>query len=58
MNFSLIYWILMLIVLVLGLLPVWITTNTARMHQGFNLILYLLLILLGWQVFGAPAQTP
>lgn len=54
MSLGLAYWILMLVWLVFGLAyhggylvgpyGVW----------GFSLLLFILLLLLGWQVFGAP----
>lgn len=48
MPLSIAYWVVMLIWLVLGLYQsgiVWLT--------GPNILLFILLLLLGWQVFGA-----
>jgi hypothetical protein len=49
MPFAVAYWVIMLIWLVLGLYQsgiVWLT--------GPNIILFILLVLLGWKVFGVP----
>lgn len=50
---ALLFWILMLLWLVLGL---WSTWPNLRAGSP-NLILFILLLLLGWKVFGAPLQT-
>jgi len=57
MGFGLVYWILMLLWLVFGL---W--SNRAAfasgqyMPLGGDLMLFVLLLLLGWRVFGAPVH--
>jgi hypothetical protein len=51
MPLAIAYWVIMLIWLVLGLYQsgiVWLT--------GPNIILFVLLLLLGWKVFGVPLQ--
>jgi hypothetical protein len=51
MPLAIAYWVIMLIWLVLGLYQsgiVWLT--------GPNVILFVLLLLLGWKVFGVPLQ--
>lgn len=53
MSFAIAFWIIML---------VWLLWNmpfnpwSAGAPYGNNLILFLLLLLLGWRVFGAPLQ--
>lgn len=54
MTIPLIFWILMLFALVFGLGWGWDRTN--RLGMGNNLLLWLLLLLLGWGVFGAPIK--
>ena len=44
------YWVLMLIWLIFG---VWFTWPNYR-WAGANVLLFILLVLLGWKVFGAP----
>ena len=50
MSFGLVYWILMLLWLVFGL---WISWPDHKLVGG-NLLLFILLVLLGWKVFGPP----
>lgn len=50
MTFALAFWILMLLWLVFG--PAWQTGNWP--HIGASLLLFLLILLLGWRVFGQP----
>lgn len=50
MTLGLLYWILMLLWLVLGL---WSTWPNLRAGSP-NLILFILLLILGWRAFGAP----
>jgi hypothetical protein len=53
MSLGLAFWITMLIWLVLGIYTNWPNLRS----QGGNLILFILLVLLGWQVFGAPLHS-
>ena len=49
---SILFWVIMLLWLVLGLWSTW-----PNIRAGVpNLILFLLLLILGWRVFGAPLQ--
>jgi len=52
MTFALCYWILMLIWLVFGL---W-TSGWNPKASGGNLLLFVLLVLVGWKLFGAPVH--
>lgn len=52
MSLGLCFWILMLLWLVLG---VWSTWPNLRAGAP-NLLLFILLLLLGWKSFGAPIQ--
>ena len=54
MTFSIAYWVLMLVWLVLG---VWSALPNYRANYkatSGNIILFILLLLVGWQVFGPP----
>ena len=51
MTIGLVFWILMLLWLVLGLWQVW--PNWQGWAPG-NLLLFILLLLLGWHAFAAP----
>ena len=53
MSLGLCFWILMLLWLVLGLYVAW-TVPATHYIAGGNLMLFLLLLLLGWKVFGPP----
>jgi hypothetical protein len=55
MNIGLAYWILMLIWLVFGL-AVWQGAVGPYGPVGSTLLLFILLLLLGWRVFGAPVH--
>lgn len=50
MTISLVFWILMLLWLVLGLSAV----RYPNLGPAGNLLLFLLLLLLGWKLFGPP----
>jgi hypothetical protein len=52
---GLLFWILMLIWLVFGLV-VWRGTLGIYGPLGSTLLLFILFLLLGWQVFGAPIK--
>lgn len=56
MSFSLAYWILMLLWLVLGLRQSWPSPGPQRnfFPLGNTLLIFILLVLLGWKVFQAP----
>lgn len=51
MSMGLMYWIVMLLWLVIGL---WWHWPNWQPWIGGNLLLFVLLLLLGWKVFGAP----
>lgn len=51
MTIGLVFWILMLLWLVFGL---WTRWPLAFPAAGGDLLLFVLLLLLGWKVFGAP----
>jgi hypothetical protein len=60
MKIGLLFWILMLFWLLFGLWLYWPTgsgTGVAYGPVGGNLLLFLLLGLLGWKVFGPPLQA-
>lgn len=60
MSFALIYWILMLIWLVFGLWSNWpagTPGGSGFRPLGGTLLLFILLVLLGWRVFGAPVHS-
>jgi hypothetical protein len=52
MTLGLAYWVLMLVWLAVGLYIGYIGASTFAL--GGNLLLFILLVLLGWQVFGPP----
>jgi len=54
MSFALCYWILMLIWLVFGL---WANGVTNVKASGGTVLLFILLVLLGWKVFGPPIHN-
>lgn len=51
MTFGLCFWVLMLLWLVFGLWSAWPLNMKSG---GGHLLLFILLLLLGWKVFGAP----
>ena len=53
MPMGVLFWILVLLWLVLG---AWVTYSLAVPLVGFNLLLFLLIFVLGWKVFGPPLQ--
>ena len=57
MSFGLVYWILMLLWLVFGLWAAWPLSGTNTKLVGGNLLLFILLVLLGWKVFGPPIHS-
>jgi hypothetical protein len=54
MTLGLAFWILMLIWLVGGVYYGWSTATADRFFLGGNVMLFLLFLLVGWSVFGAP----
>ncbi len=56
MTFALAYWILMLIWLVFGLWSNWPATPASGGFRplGGTVLLFVLLVILGWKTFGAP----
>jgi len=58
MSLSLLFWILMLLCLVFGFWVGWTTPPAQRNLRaiGGDLILFLLLLVLGWEQFGAPIK--
>lgn len=52
MTLALLYWILMLIWLVFGLWSNWPATGPNMRPLGGTLLLFILLVILGWKVFG------
>ena len=52
MTFGLAFWILMLLWLVFNLWQNW----PNQLAVGGNLLLFILFVLLGWKVFGAPVH--
>lgn len=55
MSLSLAYWILMLLWLVFGLWSNWPAAGGIR-PLGNTLLLFLLLVIVGWKIFGAPVH--
>ncbi len=57
MSMGLCYWVLMLVALVFGGSIGWRNRATGGvLYGGGGLILFILLVLLGWKVFGAPVH--
>lgn len=56
MSFALLYWLIMLFWLVFGLWSNWPAPNAPAGYKpmGGTLLLFILLVLLGWKVFNAP----
>lgn len=59
MSFALCYWILMLLWLIVGIAGVWPRQNQPVNFSvaGGSLLLFILLLLLGWKVFNAPLHN-
>jgi hypothetical protein len=59
MQMRLLFWILMLFWLVFGVWSFWPAGGAAPLYgaMGWDLVLFLLVGLLGWKVFGAPLQA-
>lgn len=59
MKIGLIYWLILLLWFLFGLFVYWPTPGTGTVAfypLGGSLILFILLFLLGWKVFGWPIQ--
>lgn len=56
MTFGLIFWVLMLLWLVFGAWGYWSPALGTRVWYGHGLFLFILFLLLGWKVFGAPVH--
>lgn len=56
MTVGLAYWILMLLWLVFGVYVGWSAGAPQPFIIGGNLLIFLLFVLLGWQVFGPPLR--
>lgn len=60
MHIGLIFWVLMLLWVIFGLVLSWPTGPSAGYHVYFpvggNLLLFILLLLLGWKTFGSPIK--
>lgn len=56
MSLGLLYWILMLIWLVATLGYAWPDAANRGSRVGGGLLLWVLLLIIGWQMFGAPLQ--
>ena len=57
MTIGLVFWILMLLWLVFGLWQNWPGVAAGQWHPlGGSLLLFILLLLLGWHAFGPPIR--
>ena len=59
MSFQLLFWVLMLFWLVFGLWSNWPATGSpgpAFKPLGGTLLLFILLVILGWKTFGSPVH--
>lgn len=60
MKIGVLFWVLMILWIVFGLFVFWPTAVgigvVAYAPLGVNVLLWVLLFLLGWAVFGAPLQ--
>lgn len=59
MTFTLLYWILMLLWAVFGMFGSWPAPGSPRaawLPVGGSLLLFILLVLLGWHDFGSPIK--
>jgi hypothetical protein len=54
MAFGLCYWIIMLIWFLFGLWDLWAHPESRKPATAHVGVLFILLLLLGWKVFGAP----
>ncbi len=56
MSFALVYWILMLLWIVFGLWGNWPAQGGNFRPIGGTLLLFILLVILGWHDFGPPVH--
>ena len=58
MSRGLLFWILVILWVIFGFVAPWVVPagNTIYIGYGSNLLLLVLFILLGWQVFGPPVK--
>jgi hypothetical protein len=56
MSLSLAYWVLMLIWLVVGVVLQWPAPGAGFRPLGGTFVLFCLLLIIGWKVFGAPVH--
>lgn len=54
MSIGLCYWVLMLVWLVFGLWSAWPVNGPNARSAGGTLLLFILLVLIGWAQFGPP----
>jgi len=57
MSLGLIYWLCMLIWLVFGLWTNWPVSAANARPIGGTVLLFILLLVIGWAVFGSPIKT-
>lgn len=57
MSIGLAYWVLILVWAVFGLWSGWPTGGNAFRPLGGTLLLFILLVLIGWKVFGPPIHS-
>jgi len=57
MTLSLLFWVLMLLWIVLGMWSSWSTIKSDWRPAGGQILLFILLLVLGWAQFGAPVQS-
>lgn len=57
MSIGIVYWIIILLWLIFGLWQSWPTPGTKPWTMGGNIVLFILLVLLGWRVFGPPIHS-
>jgi hypothetical protein len=55
-TIAFLFWLLMLLWLLFGLYWTWPADGRAFAPVGGNLLLFILLFLLGWKLFGFPIQ--
>ena len=53
MSTALLFWVLMILWLIFGIVQFWPATGTRPWPLGGHVLIWILLALLGWRVFGA-----